>query len=573
MNKIIKVILIILNLIFIVLGEQSQIEYNPYESTDKIFVKSLENNKNKLIIKDGIVLEAESNLIISHSQTSKYKRNLFSNELFKRGDDNTQDNIESITIYFNNNHLGGLFSKKHYPTILEPTISVLVKFNEGSSENKMEHYSTIKTLTFNQTFSICKILESVLDISMQPCSAKESDVFENLLHMGLVPDHLNLPSLSQIDFNDNSKTSNINRLRFLQSSKFDLSKEESEYYDSLLNSKSFLNCLSMFHHHKLCGNRKVNYFIEKSFNQLLGFTMEITKETIHFNEMALYLHDSNKINIKYIKDETHLISDPEQKYSTQVTLVQNNEKELYQLDKSKVSLLGKDVVKQQQQQEEQQWSITKLERSIKKSGFHRELVSNVTIKSPPTLKIPRECKLLFLEHFDQGIFVDRYEVDEIERFGGPKVNIYQLIDLEKPSATSTQNYISVVKEFTVNSEPEQTIQVTLPIHLRYQNPINSNQDAYRNTHISSPMIFIQCEPTNSVTESKSTFDHWKLITSFSPLFEHTKSLFIDVPVGQLKDLESVKFNTLTVTVIGSILVIATIIKTQRKLMKEKIKKK
>ncbi|KAM9967452.1 hypothetical protein ACTFIW_001536 [Dictyostelium discoideum] len=583
MNKLISLLfLIIINLIII--SAIVDINYQSYQSNDIIIIQDLKENE-KLNLKnhassDKIDITTTNsadnsinNFLISHQHTSNFKNNLFNDNNNSNNNNNNNNNIESIIVYFNNNHLKGKFSKtsSKYPTLIEPIIRIVVNFKDGSKEIQMDEFSTIKTMTFNQTLNICKILESVLDTSIQPCSSKESPIFDNLLHMGLIPNTMNPPYL--INNNNNNKDSNIlrpindisiKRQRIIQSSKFNKQENEKLYLE-LFNSNSYINCLSIFNHHKLCNSHKVSYSIENSYDQLLGFTLTINKNSIEFNEQTLI--NTNKLTIKYNPISTTSSTTTTTTSTTTLALLNaDKSKEIYKLENSKASKLDETIDSIEpttivKDGDDDEWVILKLDHLVKKSGFHRELVINVTLKAPLRDTVPGVCKIMVLENLDQGIFVDRYEVDEIERFGGPKVVIYQLIDLEKPSTSSTQNFVSIIKQFNTTGSATEDIQLTLPIHLRYQNPLFSDNgggdsNTFRQSIISSPQIYLSCEPTNSVLNNNehSNDDNWNLITNYNLLLDDiSKSISINVPVGQLNDNDSVKFYTLLVTVIGSIL--------------------
>ncbi|KAN0014636.1 hypothetical protein ACTFIU_000954 [Dictyostelium citrinum] len=576
------------------------INYQAFESNDIIIIQDLKDNE-KLNLnnhhgsdKIDITTNGDSNdnFLISHQHNSKFKKNILYNNNNNNNNNNNinnnnnnnnnnidNNNIESIIVYFNNNHLNGKFSKNSkktstmlskYPTLIEPIIRIVVNFKDGSKEIQMDEFSTIKTMTFNQTLNVCKILESVLDSSIQPCSSKQSPIFDNLLHMGLIPNTMDTPYFLNKDTLKPINDISIKRQRIIQSSKFNDNKNDNEenekLYLQLLNSNSYLNCLSIFNHHKLCNNRKVSYSIENSYDQLLGFTLAINEFSIEFNEVSFI--STNKLSIKYNPISTTATT------TTLTLLNADKRKEIYKLENSKANKLETidnietSTIMNKDGDDVDQWIIQKLDHVVKKSGFHRELVTNVTLKSPLKETVPRVCKLMVMENLDQGIFVDRYEVDEIERFGGPKVVIYQLIDLEKPSTSSTQNFVSIIKQFNTTGSATQEIQVTLPIHLRYQNPLfseNGDSNTFRQSIISSPQIYVSCEPTNSVlNNNKNSNDNWNLITNYNLLDgDNTKSISINVPVGQLNDNESVKLYTLLVTVIGSILVIITIFITHK----------
>ncbi len=82
-------------------------------------------------------------------------------------------------------------------------------------------------------------------------------------------------------------------------------------------------------------------------------------------------------------------------------------------------------------------------RHLDKAGFHREIITNLTLKSSAS------CKVMLVEALSELVFVDIYQVEEIQRFGGPQVLLYEEFDLEKPSShpDATQNIVLVLSDF------------------------------------------------------------------------------------------------------------------------------
>ncbi len=88
-------------------------------------------------------------------------------------------------------------------------------------------------------------------------------------------------------------------------------------------------------------------------------------------------------------------------------------------------------------------TLTKFSRHLDKAGFHREVITNLTLKSSAS------CKVMLVEALSELVFVDIYQVEEIQRFGGPQVLLYEEFDLEKPSShpDATQNIVLVLSDF------------------------------------------------------------------------------------------------------------------------------
>lgn len=129
--------------------------------------------------------------------------------------------------------------------------------------------------------------------------------------------------------------------------------------------------------------------------------------------------------------------------------------------------------------------------SLRKSGMHRELVTEITNKeiSPPTTSL--SCRIVQILLLPDALFVDKYEVEEIARFGGPTTTLYKDIDLEKPSFQSSSNIVVVSKSVDLFSTKET---LTLPIHYRYQRP--QQEAEYTNVSIPHPIVFNYCWKTS-----------------------------------------------------------------------------
>ncbi|KAF2069863.1 hypothetical protein CYY_008816 [Polysphondylium violaceum] len=487
--------------------------------------------------------------ILSHNYQETTSKSLIDDE-----------SIQSIVIHYNNNYESDV-STDLYPLVSQPIVQVLINYKKGAKQTTMDSYSTIKTLPFNDTVALCTILESVLDLPIQPCSTFNSKFIDNLSHMGLVPSKLKSPFFMGItDFNnDNSNENNNDRSRFIQSTN-SLNSQDFILFALGANQSSFLSSRSLYFSNTLKDTAKNNILPLNSKNNadhFIGMSITITKSYIQLNEMASYKSNNNIVLEKNKLSETSSLPVSFILYTVKSDLTElltykegkiiNELQPPTKLDNPEVAHLITPT-----DPRIASTSILFNQRTVVKQGFHRELISNISISTSGS-GAQNQCSLLFLEHFDQGIFVDQYEVDEIHRFGGPQVNIYQLIDLEKPSATSTQNYISVeTAPFVLDSENITHLTVTLPIHFRYQNP--SIDSEFRQSLISPPIVYIRCQADLG--------GEWKRVANIkSP---QTKPIKTNIPVGQLNVQNDISLYTLGVTFIGSLIVIMTIGKISSK---------
>jgi hypothetical protein len=106
----------------------------------------------------------------------------------------------------------------------------------------------------------------------------------------------------------------------------------------------------------------------------------------------------------------------------------------------------------------------KLERTIYKTGFHREL--NITLRF---FDIPKKnCELNILQEVSPSWYISDDEYENKRRFSIDLPEIHYLqekFDIEKPSWKSSTKQIlftSVLKDLLYS--------IVIPIHLRYQKP-------------------------------------------------------------------------------------------------------
>eukprot|EP01112_Ceratiomyxa_fruticulosa_P015444 TRINITY_DN4541_c0_g2_i4.p1 TRINITY_DN4541_c0_g2~~TRINITY_DN4541_c0_g2_i4.p1 ORF type:complete len:381 (+),score=72.85 TRINITY_DN4541_c0_g2_i4:719-1861(+) len=76
-----------------------------------------------------------------------------------------------------------------------------------------------------------------------------------------------------------------------------------------------------------------------------------------------------------------------------------------------------------------------IRRSLLSQGMHRELKTEVSLFLPK-VKNPAECSVMLVEYLSSSIFVDQYQLEDLERFSGEHPIIFRDIDLEKPQNLS-----------------------------------------------------------------------------------------------------------------------------------------
>ncbi|KYR00199.1 phosphatidylinositol glycan [Tieghemostelium lacteum] len=423
----------------------------------------------------------------------------------------TKDEVQSVTVYLDHkdpNH---------------PNIQLLIDYSDWSPSVKMESYSTVRSLSFNESLIVCGILEQLVGVPIQPCSSDSE--LPSLLHMGLAPVDLHLPFLDENpNFTGTDFTSK--KVRFLQtemSQKLQDLLVESKFYSRYYKDSERMTTVFTISPRPVLQEFSIKF---NRYSKEISFTQVMSVKSVERLSISFVQREGAPVQLKLLNKDSYEIFNME-----------NGDHKLVQPDRDTDDhyITSQDVSYQFQ------------DRSIKKLGFHRDLVTSLVITNHLNNGL-HECSLSLLEHLDEVIFIDKYEVDEIQRFGGPQVTIYQLIDLEKPSLSSTQNYVSVVKSnLTLSPNQYQSINISLPVHFRYQNP--SLHSPTRQSTISIPKLFLKC---------KESHNQWlRIYPSYQDPAQ--QSIQIQLPVGQLSIRHQISFYTLLITVIGSLIVVITII--------------
>lgn len=175
-------------------------------------------------------------------------------------------------------------------------------------------------------------------------------------------------------------------------------------------------------------------------------------------------------------------------------------------------------------------------RALLGQGSHRSLETTVHLRSASSLV---NCEVIVAELFDQGIYVDRYEVAEAHRMGvNPShVTFFTDIDLEKPAYESTQNFIFIHSKVDTNN----SISTKLPVHFRYQAPTWST--THEPVPVVSGEVYIRCSPSKP----------WVHVTHWGRTGHDTCELATaHIPVGDRNQEGFIFWATLIVTSLGGV---------------------
>lgn len=247
---------------------------------------------------------------------------------------------------------------------------------------------------------------------------------------------------------------------------------------------------------------------------------------------------------------------------------------------------------------------TPISRILTNPGFHRELTTEITLEDEHRVKIIKDhtnCTLMLLETFSEGVYVDEYEVGNLERLGsGNHVHFFNQVDVEKPAYFSSKNVVLVYHSFQPQNSDRQVFNITIPVHFRYQLP--SSTSTHRRVYINSPLVYISCNGKvtnhppmqgttdstdnsacdhnknnqdedhsqchNHESDSPSTFSHYAGWTRLLPREDQKGGsglrIIVEIPVGQRQLEWIVTGTTLLVTMVGAGFTVYYVVKTEKK---------
>ncbi|KAJ6253013.1 phosphatidylinositol-glycan biosynthesis class x protein [Anaeramoeba flamelloides] len=215
-------------------------------------------------------------------------------------------------------------------------------------------------------------------------------------------------------------------------------------------------------------------------------------------------------------------------------------------------------------------------RGLRENGFHPTLETQLTQIDPNNGNVENkhhnnkkpnskswlfECELFLVELFNQKIYIDIYQLDDLARgFGGNVVTHFEHIDLEQPTWAAHQ--IAVVVNAHNKNITNDVFHASLPIHFRYQKPeLNKTTNEVTITH---PRYLLKCPNhvmkkysqtlpnlcnVNTKKEMKNSYHFFQI----NPSNGETK-IVIDFPVGQLQIEKKITMATLVITVLAAIII-------------------
>ncbi|XP_073481718.1 phosphatidylinositol-glycan biosynthesis class X protein [Aquarana catesbeiana] len=128
----------------------------------------------------------------------------------------------------------------------------------------------------------------------------------------------------------------------------------------------------------------------------------------------------------------------------------------------------------------------KVEREILKEGFHRDLVTRVSIQD--FVEQVDSCRILLNETMPSGLFMDPFQISSLQQHHLVEAIVPTSIDVEAPE------YLSKEHTALVYMKPDETCKdcyiSTVPVHARYHRP---SAEVYEmSIHIRSPQLLMRC---------------------------------------------------------------------------------
>uniref|UniRef100_A0A2C9M139 Phosphatidylinositol-glycan biosynthesis class X protein n=1 Tax=Biomphalaria glabrata TaxID=6526 RepID=A0A2C9M139_BIOGL len=204
----------------------------------------------------------------------------------------------------------------------------------------------------------------------------------------------------------------------------------------------------------------------------------------------------------------------------------------------------------------------KLKRTLLGHGFHRDLITRLTLPPGITASLSKpQCTLLLIETLPSGVYADPYQLNSLKLFGGSQVLFDSPVNVENAEFLSRSHelyiFVNVSDHFTKDSTNHTEIDVSFPIHARYHKP--SPDKTHAIVTILHPSLYSNCsesDVTSSITApcdlSNTSICDWVPLTYLST----SAPLTLYVPVGQ----ESHKPIVILVTLLVSITVSALLVK-------------
>jgi hypothetical protein len=182
------------------------------------------------------------------------------------------------------------------------------------------------------------------------------------------------------------------------------------------------------------------------------------------------------------------------------------------------------------------WDNGRVDRFVEGPGFHKHVLTNISVSTSSSVKSLSACDFFFVEHVSEFIYYDLDELKMHEPFGGVPFHSFEsFIDVEKPSSVSFEHRIAfrtrpqMVHLSKLKDKYVVTAHFKIPFHVRYQDP---SQDAdYRLAPVFPPLaVFIACQSKNTIESDEIGRSGWQQLDVVS-----NGELSVSVPVGRSRE--------------------------------------
>ncbi|XP_041474262.1 phosphatidylinositol-glycan biosynthesis class X protein-like [Lytechinus variegatus] len=212
-------------------------------------------------------------------------------------------------------------------------------------------------------------------------------------------------------------------------------------------------------------------------------------------------------------------------------------------------------------------SEVSVSRRSSNQGFHRTVHTNVSV----AFRFPcNQCRFMILEHLPTGMFVDAYQLKNLEGFGALAVLFLDEIDVEKPEHLSPNHTIVIYTPPIKTASRDHmtshmTASIDLPVHLRYHAPSNDPEVNHAEVYLPHPELFMYCTDCSLDACSNDTAfmrapctaaNH--TICAWTPLdytMDTYEELVFRVPIGKEWQSQAVTIITLTTIIVGMIVLL------------------
>ncbi|XP_068135257.1 phosphatidylinositol-glycan biosynthesis class X protein [Hyperolius riggenbachi] len=209
----------------------------------------------------------------------------------------------------------------------------------------------------------------------------------------------------------------------------------------------------------------------------------------------------------------------------------------------------------------------KVERQLLKNGFHRDLITRVSIQG--FAEQVNSCRIVLRESIPSGLFVDPYQLSSLQQQNLTEAVLLTSVDVEAPE------YLSTAHTALVYMRPDDTCSncyiSTVPVHARYHRPSSHTHQV--SVHLQNPQLLIRCSkeflqsgcPNHLLVEAPcGTFNGKQFQWLDVPYTMVKENPVVQVPVGIAQHSPAVCIVTVAVTLICTGMLLTAISKHKQK---------